>query len=258
MADEPDNANDRCQQCGTPFPPLARPGNPKRFCSERCGRTFRMANTVSSQCKECGLAFPSRTGRTESGTKEYCSRQCANARRKVYESEYHRLKAAKQRNLRRKGVRPISVVMEQAEQRKQEMKAERASALEAHQCQGCQASLNSFYQRLCPVCSSVRAKAQKRAARCARKALQRSVTVERFDPIVVLRRDGWKCHICGRKTPERYRGTYRDDAPELDHIVPLAKGGEHSKANTACACRACNIAKSDRILGQPNLFPIAA
>ncbi|QDP57374.1 MAG: putative HNH endonuclease [Prokaryotic dsDNA virus sp.] len=60
--------------------------------------------------------------------------------------------------------------------------------------------------------------------------------------------------MCGCKTPEAKRGTYAANAPELDHIIPLAKGGAHSKANTACSCRRCNIAKSDKVLGQPSLL----
>ena len=70
----------------------------------------------------------------------------------------------------------------------------------------------------------------------------------------VLERDGYRCKLCGVKTPKRKRGTYDDDAPELDHIVPLSKGGEHSYLNTQCACRKCNIEKADKPLGQMLMF----
>jgi len=103
--------------------------------------------------------------------------------------------------------------------------------------------------------SSEAYKANKRASRLARKALERARTVEVFDPHEVLERDGWKCQICGRKTPKKLRGTYKDNAPELDHIVALANGGEHSRANTQCACRACNARKcAGRAVGQMGLF----
>lgn len=62
----------------------------------------------------------------------------------------------------------------------------------------------------------------------------------------VFERDGWKCQLCGVSTPEAKRGTIDDDAPELDHIIPLAKGGAHSYQNTQCACRRCNRLKSDK------------
>jgi hypothetical protein len=107
--------------------------------------------------------------------------------------------------------------------------------------------------RLCAECREMRSKAHKRAARLARKAKERAAIVERFDPLEVLGRDGWKCHLCGVSTPKRLRGTYDDRAPELDHIIALAAGGEHSRRNTACACRLCNIRKSDTPLGQLRL-----
>ena len=46
------------------------------------------------------------------------------------------------------------------------------------------------------------------------------------------------------------RGSYDDDAPELEHVVALSKGGEHSYRNCRCACRACNIIKGDRDLAE--------
>lgn len=97
------------------------------------------------------------------------------------------------------------------------------------------------------------ARACKRAERARRKALHRVAKVETFDPIEVLERDRWRCHLCGVRTPKRLRGTYSDCAPELDHIIPLSVGGEHSRMNTACACRKCNIAKASRPLGQLRL-----
>ena len=39
------------------------------------------------------------------------------------------------------------------------------------------------------------------------------------------------------------RGTHKDRAPEVEHIVSLADGGHHTWNNVACACRRCNIKK---------------
>lgn len=98
-------------------------------------------------------------------------------------------------------------------------------------------------------------KAARRSRRQARKALIRSVTVDAFDPIAILERDGWCCQICGVKTPKKLRGTFKPNAPELDHIVPLADGGPHTPANTQCACRRCNLKKSNGpAAGQIGLF----
>lgn len=99
---------------------------------------------------------------------------------------------------------------------------------------------------MCAPCSVDAARAVRRAGKAYRRAVERSVTAERVDPFVVFERDGWSCRMCGIVTPKSKRGTYEPDAPELDHIKPLSKGGEHSYANTQCACRRCNGLKSDR------------
>ena len=69
-----------------------------------------------------------------------------------------------------------------------------------------------------------------------------------FNERAILRRDGWRCYICGRPTPKAKRGTYDDDAPELDHIVPLSRGGAHVRSNVACSCRQCNGDKGNQTL----------
>lgn len=94
----------------------------------------------------------------------------------------------------------------------------------------------------------------KRIRRSAERARLRRVKVENVNPITVFDRDRWRCMLCGVKTPRTLRGTYEPNAPELDHIVPLAAGGEHSYRNTQCACRSCNAAKGDRPKGQQRLF----
>jgi len=99
-------------------------------------------------------------------------------------------------------------------------------------------------------------KALRRAYKAKDKALRRARILqdfEAFDPIKVFMRDKWHCQLCGVSTPKRLRGTYEDDAPELDHVVPLALGGSHTWANVQCACRSCNISKGARALGQMGL-----
>ena len=92
------------------------------------------------------------------------------------------------------------------------------------------------------------------AARKARKLRLRGVAVEAVNPIKVLERDRWTCQLCGIRTPKKLRGTYDDRAPEIDHIIPIAEGGEHSYRNVHCACRKCNIAKAGVAKGQLRLF----
>jgi 5-methylcytosine-specific restriction endonuclease McrA len=122
------------------------------------------------------------------------------------------------------------------------------------QCKECGARFVTQHgaQQFCsPSCGKRHAK---RARRKLERARMRGAKVETVNPLAVFERDGWRCHLCRRLTRRDKRGTIHPFAPELDHIVPLAAGGEHSRVNTACARRACNGRKGARPFGQPSLL----
>lgn len=56
----------------------------------------------------------------------------------------------------------------------------------------------------------------------------------------ILERDKFRCRYCGAG-PD-------DDVLELDHIVPVSKGGQPTIDNLVTACRTCNIGKGTKIL----------
>lgn len=78
-----------------------------------------------------------------------------------------------------------------------------------------------------------------------RRALQTNAFVESIDYLTVFERDGWICQLCLTAVdpeiawPDLW-------SPELDHIVPLSRGGEHSYSNTQLAHKICNIKKGNR------------
>lgn len=113
---------------------------------------------------------------------------------------------------------------------------------------------HSWRETCSDACSEEQSKRRKRRKCQVYKARKRSTVIELFDPFDVFVRDKWRCQLCGRKLKKEHRGTKRVDAPELDHIIPISKGGEHSKRNTQCACRKCNQEKGARELGQLRLF----
>ena len=77
---------------------------------------------------------------------------------------------------------------------------------------------------------------------------------EKFSPTAVFERDGYICQYCNRKTRPDYN-QYHPLYPNLDHIVPISMGGEHTKLNTQCLCRHCNIVKNNVGVGdQLRLF----
>jgi hypothetical protein len=67
--------------------------------------------------------------------------------------------------------------------------------------------------------------------------------VQTFKPARVFERDHWTCCLCGTPTPQTLRGTCAPNAPELDHVIPLSAGGDHTPDNTQCLCRQCNSVK---------------
>lgn len=94
----------------------------------------------------------------------------------------------------------------------------------------------------------------KRSYRAKRRAVERGLSADSIDPFRVFNRDGWKCQFCKVRTPKSKRGTYDDNAPELDHIIPVSKDGAHTYINTQCLCRKCNQLKSNAIRGQMRMF----
>lgn len=63
----------------------------------------------------------------------------------------------------------------------------------------------------------------------------------------VFARDNWTCHLCGGAIP--HDAKWPDVlSGQVDHIVPLAKGGDHSWSNVAAAHFGCNAGKRDRLV----------
>lgn len=85
---------------------------------------------------------------------------------------------------------------------------------------------------------------RKKERRRARKA---GCDSETFDRVEVFGRDGWRCYLCGDDVDPEL--AYPDPrSASLDHVVPLAAGGAHTRANTACTHLECNVRKHAKII----------
>lgn len=266
-----------CPECGTPF---LKDHWRRAFCSARCsGRVKKrrlkghvpLGTKRPAVCKHCAARFQAGTQ-----TKQiFCSKTCkidAHSGRPVGPTFRPAAKTPCEppktvcqyragycegcgKVYGHRGTRPAC--SEKCAALAQGMSQHRAAG-RVTTCAGCSTQFCPMYgsslAQLCAPCADLRVRAARSAAKALRRAMHRGANGgERFDPLEVLRRDRWRCKLCGRKTPERKRGSYDDDAPELDHIVPVALGGKHTRANTQCACRACNSAKGATPLGQLNL-----
>lgn len=62
-------------------------------------------------------------------------------------------------------------------------------------------------------------------------------------PRDVFERDGWRCHVCSRKTHKVFSVSDQRSATVDHHPIPLSKGGDHDWHNVLCCCFECNTLK---------------
>jgi 5-methylcytosine-specific restriction endonuclease McrA len=249
-----------CEHCKTPLPYKA-----KRWCSKECdarasNKTGKLwhelwKGPIKSVCICCGKTPANENAREG---QRFCSYKCRGKTNSKISKESMALRKIGEAWRPKQPPKPKPLKPPKAEK-----------ALKVFTCLTCNATRNNKLQKwkkyCSPVCKPKPAKTNKntpayrrakKAWRLKRKAIERGATIaEKFHPFDIFDRDGWKCQICGTKTPKALRGTYKPNAPELDHIVPISKGGVHSMSNSQTSCRSCNAAKSNKdSRGQMGLF----
>jgi len=95
-------------------------------------------------------------------------------------------------------------------------------------------------------CSPRCSRANHRTIRRARQRIATTETVSRYE---IYERDKWTCHIC-RKKVNRNKTVPHPKAPVLDHVIPLARGGHHERANLRTAHFLCNSLKGAQSMGE--------
>ena len=214
----------KCGACGVYFVPKAK--DRTKFCGRECGLSFT------------GLQRKARTN----GARVYVT--TIRARCKVCRNRFdasHPFAAHCTDACRQEGARQYSNAANAAKH-----------VVRKHICAECNLSFVPEYgDKRRKYCSDACAKRRsRRSSKQTRRAERKGCAASRVDAMQVFARDGWRCQLCNRKTPQAKRGTYAANAPELDHIMPLSLGGEHTYANTQCACRSCNAAKGAKPMGQ--------
>lgn len=82
-----------------------------------------------------------------------------------------------------------------------------------------------------------------------RRARKANATIEKFTRDEILNRDKWICGICTEDIDKSLTWPHPEYA-SIDHIIPLAKGGEHSRKNVQAAHYRCNCRKKDSLPGE--------
>lgn len=205
-----------CKRCGIGF----RAQSYRAHCSKECNAAYIESLKRKATCKKCGTVFRPKNPRHW----QYCSRECSYADI----STWYVAPTAEYRSIRYSKVdfKPCQVCG------KTFTEVERG----AQTCLGCRGKLGAH--------NVARRSLRKHHIRRAKNA---GVAYENLDPLVVFERANWVCQICGGRTPPEKRGTYDDDAPELDHIIPMSIGGPHMLFNVQCTCKKCNREKSDTL-----------
>lgn len=201
-----------CLTCGSTFKPT---DHGHVFCSRACYFINKRHKPMLGACVFCGKEFTRRNGQLR---RRFCSRKCGAVRL------------------------PLVTCL--------------VCGVQFHPKRTIQASTGlppRFCGVVCSGASRRNTPEQLRMLRARKNTARRlrlsTVRVERIDPISVFERDEWRCYLCGELTLSEERGNRRHPkAPVLDHVIPLALGGDHVMSNLRCACNFCNTSKGARLV----------
>lgn len=209
-----------CKVCGIGIVVTPLRGPQKTYCSDRCKWLFRHPPKGKSDrtCAECGKLFKAFNAR-------FCSPACAHknlSRGRLYECKCKTCGIGFTARTKDKRYCSNSCVpWEKRQKTPGEMKARKR--------------LNWIHRNH------------------IRRMLYRETSVEYINPEEIFNRDGWRCQHCGCKT-HRGGSQHHPKYANLDHIIPLSRGGHHVKLNLQCLCRACNMSKSAKTEGEQLLL----
>lgn len=111
-------------------------------------------------------------------------------------------------------------------------------------CADCGTEVPS-YRMKCDACITLTRKRKKSRERRKRRIATLGVATEIYSLAEVAQRDRHRCGLCGRKVNMKLVVPHAK-APTIDHIIPLAGGGDDTRANVQLAHFICNSIKGDR------------
>lgn len=255
----------KCELCDKWF---ATDHKNQRTCSLHCGQILRGKELRNGRpkciCRQCGAEFDKRTRKRDSN--RYCSRACGGTAKGLNEwkavSDGMLRVLLKHVRLKNRLTATCDVCgrsREQVELRGRLCGACYARSVyvssksdEPKKCRVCGGIAYRDGRKTFPaVCSACAAEGRKASAYIAKRLSNK--TREQREQVsgavvrkrAIFARDKWKCQHCGIRC-RLDAGPNSPEYPELDHVVPLAKGGLHTPENCQCLCRKCNGEKGSK------------
>lgn len=240
-----------CRGCGTAIAPTGRRGRPRVWCSDACkpllGPMHGPRRMVAGICTVCAGAFVGRADQL------YCSPLCKGRGTYATKTRITCTRCAAptgwtvgaRKDPSKAICRPCRSAVAVSPGRPGLPRRDTAAdPFDVWTCGRCgircrRRARKGTRPRYCGQQCQVNAAAARREAR------ERGAFVEEVSPADVFAADGYRCHLCDEMTdPTAVVPALR--APTVDHLIPLAKGGTHERANCRTACFSCNCAKQDR------------
>lgn len=246
----------KCECCGIVF---EAHNKRTRFCSRKCkdvayrrskGQDSRL-EPLHIKCVICGKEFD-----TFNPSKKTCSIECSRENERIRKRKHERNR--NRNRYERSWDEYIGSLQEQTKQKKEIEKVEKKWNKAIHtverECVECGKAfycLDSSNQKTCSKeCSKRHSNRSKDKRIPKEQIIDSDITLSKL-----YKRDKGICYICNTecdfnswaisKTGNKYPG---DKYPEIEHVIPISRGGMHSWENVRLACRRCNAEKSDNII----------
>lgn len=214
-----------CQYCGKEYHPKEKDRN--KYCSRECyfadkerKAAERKVNTTRIRpiCVVCGKEFDGRPDR------KYCSDECVKLHNNI--QSFNASKNKHDKMIKPRACKECGVIFTPEYGVKSKEYCSKECAIKyAH------------------------AKSKKRLSRC--KVIEQGITLNKL-----YKKDNGICHICGKPCDYNHcitgeHGTFiaLDNYPSIDHVKPIARGGNHTWENVKLAHMRCNTLKGDAIQG---------
>jgi hypothetical protein len=251
----------RCQECDAEFQPRPGGGKPQKFCSSRCrrassARAWRERNrpVLATQCAECGGPISQKgSGRPRRFCTDTCKARAMNRRSRRARLP---LREARERVCAHCGKTFIAKRVDRmycydswcgqlAYQARRSLGSPRRIFEHEVRCDECGQTFTARHPTA-RWCSKPCANRHWGRVRSRRRG---PLSTKPYTDREIFERDGWKCHLCGKKVSKTASRTDPKGAT-IDHLVPISLGGSDEAANVATAHYRCNLDKRARAMNE--------